>query len=207
MTIQMLQRLPMYLNYLKTLQGSKVENISATAIGESLGLNDVQVRKDLALVSSNGRPKIGYPIHKLIYDIEKYLGYHNTDSAIIVGAGNLGKALMAYKGFDQYGLKIEAAFDKDESLWGDSIDDKKIFSMSKLKDLCKRMKINIGIITVGKESAQEVCDQLIESDIQAIWNFAPVHLKVPNGILVQNENMDIALTVLSKHLSQKAENI
>jgi len=203
MTIQTLRRLPIYLNYLKTLPSLGIEYISATAIGQSLELNDVQVRKDLACISSEGRPKVGYPVLKLINDIEKYLGYQNADSAIVVGAGNLGKALMSYKCFEQYGLKIEAAFDCDKSLWGKSVQGKLIFPMDKMRDLCNRMKINIGIITVNKESAQEVCNQLIDCGIQAIWNFAPVHLKVPDNIIVQNENMDVSLSILSKHLSEK----
>jgi len=200
---QTLQRLPFYLGYLKNLDKDKVENISATTIAEALNLNQVQVRKDLASVCSLGRPKVGYATQELIYEIEHFLGYDNAESAVIVGAGKLGKALLSYRGFEEYGLNIVAAFDMDERVVGTEESGKNIFPMNKLKNLCERMKIHIGIITVPAEYAQEVCDALVESGILAIWNFAPVHLTVPEHILVQNENMASSLAVLSKHLSQK----
>ena len=200
---QTLLRLPFYLGYLKTLDKEKVETISATTIAEVLNLNQVQVRKDLASVCSLGRPKVGYVTQELILEIEHFLGYDNAESAVIVGAGKLGKALLGYRGFEEYGLNIVAAFDADEQVVGTEENGKKIFPMSKLKNLCERMKIHIGIITVPSEYAQRVCDTLVDSGILAIWNFAPVHLTVPEHILVQNENMASSLAVLSKHLSQK----
>lgn len=194
---QTLKRLPIYLNYLKSYAQSGAENISATFIADSLGLNHVQVRKDLASVSSGGRPKTGYVTVDLMADIERFLGYDNTDSAVIVGYGKLGRALMSYEGFENYGLDIVAAFDKDEKVL-----EEKVFPISKLQDLCRRLKVRIGIITVPASAAQGVCNLLVESGILAIWNFAPVHLQVPEGILVQNENMASSLAVLSKHLSE-----
>lgn len=200
---QTLQRLPLYLSFLKSLPNDSVANISATTIAASLHLNDVQVRKDLASVSSGGRPKVGYITEKLIRDIDHYLGYDNAQSAVIVGTGNLGRALLSYKGFSEYGLDIVLAFDKEESIIGTTISGKPVFSTDKLKDLCTRMKIRIGIITVPEQEAQDVCDALIESGILAILNFAHVHLKVPKNVLVQNENMASSLAVLSKHLKEK----
>ncbi len=200
---QTLQRLPFYLGYLKTLDKETVETISATTIAEALSLNHVQVRKDLASVCSLGRPKIGYVTQELIGEIEHFLGYDNAEMAVIVGAGKLGKALLGYRGFEDYGLNIVAAFDMDERVVGSEENGKQILPMNKLKNLCERMKIHIGIITVPAEHAQSVCDALVDSGILAIWNFAPVHLTVPEHILVQNENMASSLAVLSKHLSQK----
>ena len=200
---QTLQRLPFYLGYLKTLDKVTIETVSATTIAEALNLNQVQVRKDLASVCSLGRPKVGYVTQELICEIEHFLGYDNAESAVIVGAGKLGKALLGYRGFEEYGLNIVAAFDTDEHIIDSDENGKKIFPMSKLKNLCGRMKIHIGIITVPAEYAQSVCDSLVDSGILAIWNFAPVHLTVPEHILVQNENMASSLAVLSKHLSQK----
>ena len=108
-----LKRLPIYLNYLKSMNDAEKPNISATALAGALGMGEVQVRKDLALVSDGGRPKIGYPREQLIDDIEQFLGYDNTTDAILVGAGKLGQALMCYKGFDEYGLNILAGFDRN----------------------------------------------------------------------------------------------
>jgi redox-sensing transcriptional repressor len=200
---QALRRLPMYLNYLKSLPANQSVNISATTIADALRLNDVQVRKDLALVSTGGRPKIGYITKNLIFDIENFLGYDNADSAVLAGAGDLGRALLSYDGFTKYGLNIVAAFDINQDLIGNSFNGKKVLSSDKLKDLCSRMKVRIGIIAVPAERAQEICDLMIESGILAIWNFAPTHLLVPDHILLQNEDMAFSLARLSKHLSEK----
>lgn len=203
---QTLQRLPLYFNYLKTRSKEDISNISAPIIADSLNLNEVQVRKDLALVSNGGRPKTGYKINELIEDIKSFLGYDNVNEAILVGAGHLGKALLSYKGFDEYGLNIVAALDVDETLVGTTVNGKQILSVEKMKDLCKRLNVHIGIITVPPESAQLVCDMLIESGILAIWNFSSTHLSVPKHILVQNENIATSLAVLSKHLAEKISN-
>lgn len=200
---QSLQRLPLYLNYLKSLPKDGVANISATTIAGSLNLNDVQVRKDLASVSTGGRPKIGYITEELISNLEHYLGYDNAESAVIVGAGNFGRALLSYKGFSEYGLDIIVAFDVDEFIIGTTINGKQVLSTDKIKDICSRMKIRLGIITVPENEAQGVCDALIEGGVLAILNFAHVHLNVPDHVLVQNENVASSLAVLSKHLTEK----
>ncbi|MFR1759848.1 MAG: redox-sensing transcriptional repressor Rex, partial [Christensenellaceae bacterium] len=200
---QTLHRIPLYLNYLRSLPEGGSENISATAIAEALGLNDVQVRKDLAQVSSGGRPKIGYVTKRLIADIEEFMGYNDTRSAIVAGAGNLGRALFSYGGFSEYGLELVAAFDVDASLIGTRIAGKPVLSFDRMRDLCQRMKIRIGIITVPADAAQQVCDQMVESGILAIWNFAPVHLNVPEGVLVRYENIACSLAVLAKRLNDK----
>ena len=200
---QTLHRIPLYLNYLRSLPEGGSENISATAIAEALGLNDVQVRKDLAQVSSGGRPKIGYVTKRLIADIEEFMGYNDTRSAIVAGAGNLGRALFSYGGFSEYGLELVAAFDVDASLIGTRIAGKPVLSFDRMRDLCQRMKIRIGIITVPADAAQQVCDQMLESGILAIWNFAPVHLNVPEGVLVRYENIACSLAVLAKRLNDK----
>ncbi|SBW08906.1 Redox-sensing transcriptional repressor rex [uncultured Eubacteriales bacterium] len=199
---QTLLRLPQYLNYLKTLP-SGTEYISATSLAQALSLGDVQVRKDLAAVSDRGRPKVGYETSGLIYDIESFLGYDNADSAVLVGAGNLGRALLSYEGFSTYGLDIVAGFDADRSKQGVTENGKRIFPLSRLGELCQRVKIKLGIIAVPAAAAQSVCDTMIAAGVLAIWNFAPVHLTVPEGILVHNENMAVSLAVLSKHLADK----
>ena len=159
----------------------------------------VQVRKALAMVSDGGRPKIGYLRESLIDDIEQFLGYDNTTDAVLIGAGKLGQALMAYKGFDEYGLNILAAFDVRPKM--EKTDEgKPVYHISQLAHFCRTNKVLMGIITVPAEGAQEVADPLIAGGIKAIWNFAPTHLDVPANILVQNENMATSLAVLSVHL-------
>lgn len=200
---QTLQRLPQYLNFLKSMPRTGAANISATAIAEALGLGDVQVRKDLALVSSGGRPKVGYDADRLIADLERFLGYDDVTSAVIVGAGDLGRALLGYGGFAAYGIELMAAFDRDAALAGQNIHGKPVFPAERLKELCGRMQIRIGIIAVPAEEAQQVCDALVESGVRGIWNFAPVNLSVPENVLVQNEDIAVSLAVLSKRLAQK----
>ncbi len=191
-----LKRLPGYLSYLQSMPENSSVYISATSIANALGMGEVQVRKDLALVSSGGKPKLGYLRENLMEDISQFLGYDNTTDAILVGAGKLGQALLGYSGFEAYGLNILAAFDTDPK----ACDAKSVISMDRLEKFCKSKKVLMGIITVPKEHAQEVCDRLIACGIKAIWNFAPVHLDVPENILVQNENMATSLAVLSMHL-------
>lgn len=199
---QTLQRLPQYLNYLKSLPENTAANISATGIAEALGMNDVQVRKDLAMISDGGRPKIGYVREDLIGDIEAFLGYDDADTAVIAGAGYLGRALLSYGGFADYGLDILAAFDTDENVIGAQVSGKEILDAEKMTRLCRRMNIRIGIITVPAAQAQSACDALVAGGVSAIWNFAPVHLRVPAGVLVRNENMACSLAMLSKHLRE-----
>ena len=194
-----LKRLPGYLSYLQSLPEDSSPYISATALANALGMGDVQVRKDLAMVSDGGRPKIGYLRESLIEDISQFLGYDNTTDAVLIGAGKLGQALCGYSGFSAYGLNILAAFDTKPSA-ETTREGTKIYPMDHLEHFCKANKVLMGIITVPVPYAQEVCDQLIECGVKAIWNFAPTHLDVPDHILVQNENMATSLAVLSMHL-------
>ena len=194
-----LKRLPGYLEYLKNLPDSGSPYISATALANALGMGEVQVRKDLAMVSDGGRPKIGYLRESLIEDIEQFLGYDNTTDAVLIGAGKLGQALMGYKGFEEYGLNILAAFDAKPAA-AHTDEGKPIYPMDQLESFCRAHKVLMGIITVPAEFAQEVCDRLIANGIKAIWCFAPGHLEVPDHILVQHENMATSLAVLSMHL-------
>ncbi len=197
---QALKRLPVYMSYLKSIDLAETEYISSATIASDLDLNDVQVRKDLSAVCrSAGIPKKGFAVRDLINGISDFLGYRNSNDAILIGAGNLGMALMSYRGFDNYGINIVAAFDNREEV----IDNKRIFPLSSIGKKCKALNVKIGIITVPNTSAQEVCDLLVKSGIKAIWNFAPTHLKTPGDILVQNENMASSLALLSHHLREK----
>jgi len=194
-----LKRLPGYLSYLKAIPDSSSPYISATSLANALGMGEVQVRKDLAMVSDGGRPKIGYLRESLIEDISQFLGYDNTTDAILVGAGKLGQALLGYGGFEAYGLNILAAFDAQPAA-EKTEEGKPILPMEQMESFCRNNKVLMGIITVPAEHAQAVCDLLIKCGIKAVWNFAPVHLDVPPHILVQNENMATSLAVLSMHL-------
>ena len=189
-----LGRLPKYLKYLQSIS---LQYISSATIARDLNLGEVQVRKDLNQVSGVGKPKIGYLRKDLIASIEKCLGRENTSNAIIIGAGKLGKALLNYEGFEEYGIKIIAAFDhKAESV----NEQRKIYSIEFLKQFCEENSVQIGVIAVSSSSAQEVCNLLIENNIKAIWNFAPINLEVPKNIIFVQENLALSLAHLNNQL-------
>ena len=194
-----LGRLPSYLEFLRNLPPDKVPYISATAIAKHLGLGEVQVRKDLAAVSGAGKPKLGYVTAELVEKLENCLGCNRLTSAVLVGAGRLGRALLQYDEFEKYGVKISAAFDSNERAI--SLGTKtEILPMNQFEYFCKTQNIKLGIITVGEGSAQAVCDQMVKSGITAIWNFAPCKLNVPASILLQNENLALSLAHLNNQL-------
>lgn len=202
--LKALQRLPMYLQLLKEKRQKGQIYTASSALAAELGLTEIQVRKDLATVSKSGKPKVGYVIVDLIRDIEKALGYDNVHDAVLVGAGKLGRALMDYQGFKEYGLNIVAGFDiKATGLETEA--GKPIYPMDKLEDLCKRLQIHMGIITVPADAAQEVCDQLVNAGIVAIWNFAPAHIWTPDDIYVKSENMASSLAVISNYLKVRMQ--
>ena len=194
-----LGRLPSYLEFLRNLPPDKVPYISATAVAKHLGLGEVQVRKDLAAVSGAGKSKLGYVTAELVEKLENCLGCNRLTSAVLVGAGRLGRALLQYDEFEKYGVKISAAFDSNERAI--SLGTKtEILPMNQFEYFCKTQNIKLGIITVGEGSAQAVCDQMVKTGITAIWNFAPCKLNVPAGILLQNENLALSLAHLNNQL-------
>lgn len=198
---KLLERLPVYLNHLRSLP-EQTENVSATSIALALGLGHVQVRKDLAKVSAEGRRRTGRSREKLIRDIEEYLDYATTTGTILVGAGKLGRALLDYDGFEESGLNVMAGFDLDP--WAEySESGKPIYPMNRLEHFCKHYDVHIGVITVPAENAQQVCDTLVACGITAIWNFAPVHLKVPDYVIVQSENLAVSLTALRAQIKNQ----
>lgn len=195
------QRMPRYLRFLKEKQSEGQEYISSVGIADALLLNAALVKKDLSqAIISEGKPKIGYYIPDLISDIEDFLGYNNTKDAILVGAGKLGQALMEYKGFEQYGLNIIAAFDIREDIIGKEIAGKKILPAEKLQSLVKKLDIKMGILTIPQDSAQQTADVLIKAGIKAIWNFTPAHITTPENVAIKNENMATSLAMLSNQL-------
>jgi redox-sensing transcriptional repressor len=197
-----LRRLPIYYQYLKNLESTGIKVISCTTIGNDLDFDPTQVRKDLSYTGVEGKPKVGYLVADLIREIEEFLGWNKTNAAFLAGAGNLGTALLGYSQFKQHGLSIIGAFDKDESKIGRLIHGKRVMPIDKLPNLALRMGIRLGIITVPPASAQDVADLMVKGGIQAIWNFAPVTLKVPSPVLVRNEELYYSLASLSHALAK-----
>ena len=208
LSIQGVKRLPYYLKYLKELQKNGVLHVPAAAIAESLDIYEVQVRKDLAAISRQpGKPRVGFTVNALIEDMEHFLCYDNPNTAVLVGAGHLGQALMSYSEFERYGLQIVAAFDVSPDLIGKSIHGIEVYPLDQLESICKEKNIEIGIITTPMEHAQGVCDKLVAGGVKAVWNFAHIYLHVPKNVVVQNEDMAVSFALLSNHLANKTGEI
>lgn len=198
-----LARLPHYLDYLKKIKHQGELYASAPKLAKIFKLNEVQVRKDIARISScDGKPKCGFEVAQLVYDIETFLGFHNVSEVILVGAGHLGRALMHYDGFCEYGMKIVAAFDIDETIIENDLETF-VFPLKKMPELIQRLNVQIAILTVPTVNAQTVCDALVSCGIKAILNFAPTHLFVPDDVLVKNENLASSLALLSTQLKER----
>ncbi len=190
-----LGRLPTYLKYLQSLPPHHTE-ISATSIARELSLGEVQVRKDLASVCGNGKPKIGYRVSELTDGIENVLSERAPREAIIVGAGKLGTALLGYSGFSEYGINVQKAFDSNKNKCGQNV-----LPISELRSYCALHQVELGILTVPPAVAQEVADEMVKSGIRAIWCFSSSHLDVPNEVTVQYENLALSLA----HLRNRTE--
>lgn len=191
-------RLPIYLHYLKSVAQDERKTISSAAVAEGLGLGEVQVRKDLALVSGAGKPKIGYRTTELIEHIEAALGVSDRiTEVVVVGAGKLGKALLLYDGFAEFGLRLSAAFDKDEAKLGSIGEAKNIYPISEIGKYCTEHNVRIGAIAVPESEAQNAYETLLSCGVSAVWNFAPVRLISERGVKVRNENLAAALAVLA----------
>jgi redox-sensing transcriptional repressor len=180
-----------------------VRQVSCSTIGRDLNLVPVQVRKDLQYTGIVGKPKTGYSVPELILAIESFLGWNNVNEAFLAGAGNLGTALLGHERFSRFGLQIVAAFDTDPRKIGQWIHGKAVLPLDKLSDLAKRMSIHLGIITAPAEEAQSVADEMVKGGILAIWNFAPVRLKLPAGTIVHNEDLYSSLASLSWKLARR----
>jgi len=198
-----LKRLPQYIHLLKKLKEDGIRQISSNTIANELNLDSIQVRKDLAVTGVVGKPKLGFDLEELYSALLHTLNWDNSTDAFLVGMGSLGSAILGYKTFPEYGLNIIAAFDNDEEKIGQSFAGTEVLSSDKLTDMIKRMHINIGVITVPANEAQKVAQQMIDGGIIAIWNYAPVHLKVPPEIIVVNAQLSQSLGVLTHKLAER----
>ena len=200
-----LKRLPLYHRFLKELQPTGRESVSCTDIGADLGLDPTQVRKDLEAAGITGRPRIGYTILNLIDGIEEFLGWKKANEAFLVGAGSMGSALLGYHKFEDCGLRIIAAFDADPLKSGKTIHGKHVLPLEKLTELAQRMHVLLGIITVPAAGAQAVAEMMVAGGIRAIWNFAPLRLRMPEHIIVHNEDLYCSLASLSQKLARELQ--
>lgn len=189
LTIPTLRRLPLYYNIAKKALDSGEDHISSAFIAEKLGIDATQVRKDIAAIGYTGKPKLGLETKEFTKHLKHFLGFNKERYIILVGAGNLGIALAKYDGFQKYGLKMKALFDNDPHKIGMKIADKEVHAMDKLEQYIKENNIEIAIMTVPERFAQSTADELCNAGIKAIWNFAPVNLDLPEGVISWNQDL------------------
>jgi len=195
-----IRRMPSYLTLLRELSSEGQEYISAPRLAVHLDIDPTQVVKDLAYTGASGRPRVGYIVADLIEILEEFLGFNRKHEAFLVGAGYLGGALIQYQGFREAGMKIVAAFDIDKKKIGTDISGVPVFDLAKFRDLAGRLHITIGIITTPSSSAQQIADLMVGWGIKAIWNFAPIAIKVPSHVIVQNTHIYSNLAVILNKL-------
>lgn len=201
-----LKRLPGYLYYLQRVRETGTINISAPVIGKDLQCDATQVVKDLSYTGIKGKPRVGYNTYELIQALEEFLGFNRVNEAFLIGAGNLGSALMAYQEHQSLGLRIIAAFDTDDNKVGKVIGGIHVLKYDKLFSLISRLNIRIGILTTPNHAAQQVAEDLVTCGVKAIWNFTSASLKVPSEVIVQNTSMGAYAAVLLKRLNEAENN-
>lgn len=199
-SIAVIQRLPKYLRYLQELDNSGVKGISSQELSELTGFTASQIRQDFNNFGGFGQQGFGYNVKTLKENIGNLVGYNLTKNAVIVGAGNLGKTIAKYSGFRDAGLNIIGIFDRNPNNIGLNIDGTEIQDVGKLEKFLENNEIHIGIITVGKDSAQDIANLYIDYGVKGIWNFASIDLDVPDSVKVENVRFTESLLVLSYFL-------
>ena len=191
------RRLSLYLRQLETFKRKDRRTISSRQLGESLGLTDAQVRKDLAYFGQFGHPGIGYRVDELIAQVKRILGTDKEWNVLLVGAGNLGRALSAYKGFNAKGFRLVAIFDADQTKTGRKLGPFVIQPIGELVATVQKLQIRLGMIAVPADNAQEVVDQLVVAGVRGILNFAPTSVIVPPHIAINAVDLSVQLEQLS----------
>lgn len=196
-SLSVIKRLPKYYRYLEAINEKGIVRVSSKELSQITGLTASQIRQDLNHYGCFGQQGYGYNVKELIEELAKIIGVDKDYKMILIGYGNIGHALYKYKGFSELGYEIQAVFDKDVDLINDKFDDLQVKDISTLKEYLEENKIDIGILTIPKAQAQEVCDILCDGGIKGIWNFAPVDLKVKNNVVIENVHLDESLFTLT----------
>lgn len=196
-----LRRLPWYLSNIKLLKERGEHYVSSTQISKDINVDASQIAKDLSYVKISGRTRVGYEIDELIRVLEEFLGFTNMHKAFLFGAGSLGRALLGDSGLHQFGLEIVAAFDVNPRLVGTQVNDIPIFHTKDFPQKMQEYDVNIGVLTVPINIAQQVTDEMIAGGIKAVWNFTPFRIRVPEHIVVQNTSLYAHLAVMFNRLN------
>lgn len=196
-----LRRLPWYLSNVKLLKQRGERYVSSTQISKEINIDASQIAKDLSFVNISGRTRVGYEVDALIEVLEDFLGFTDMHKAFLFGVGSLGGALLQDSGLKQFGLEIVAAFDVNPQIVGTEMNGIPIFHSDDFKKMMKEYDVNIGVLTVPIEIAQQITDTMIDGGIRAVWNFTPFRIRVPEDIVVQNTSLYAHLAVMFNRLN------
>jgi redox-sensing transcriptional repressor len=201
-----LRRLPLYYRCLQDMKstGSALA-VSCADLARTLGLDPTLVRKDIEMTGIIGKPRVGYPLGALASWIENFLGLNRPKAAVLAGTGSLGSALLGYQKFRTHGMQIVAAFDVDSEKIGQRIHGTEVQPLFFLPEFVRNAGIPLGLIATPAGAAQSVADLMVSGGVSAIWNFAPAHIHVPEGIILQNEDLYHSLASLSFKLESRSK--
>lgn len=199
-----LRRLPWYLAYVSLLRQRGVEYVSSTGISRGINVDASQIAKDLSFLDIKGKTRIGYEVKLLEHKLEEFLGFRRRHNAAIVGVGSLGRALMSDSGLANYGLEIVAGFDVSPELIGSSTPQGlPIYDVAELATRARQLDVEIGIVTVPVEYAQEAADEIIAAGMKAIWNFTPYRIMAPDDVVISNTSIYAHLAVMYNRMLSK----
>ncbi len=196
-SMAVIRRLPKYNRCLRDLLDKEIYRISSKELSGILGFTASQIRQDLNNFGGFGQQGYGYNVEELHHEIQKILGLTKDYNAVVIGVGNLGQAIANHTNFEKHGFKILAMFDINPTLIGLQIRGTPVYDMKELAEFINENKIEIGVITTPKEVAQSVAEELVEAGIKGIWNFAPVDLKVPEDVVVEDVHLNESLFIMS----------
>ncbi len=197
------RRLPMYYRYLKELERNGVERISSRELGERMNLTASQIRQDINCFGGFGQQGYGYRICELRWHIGEILGLEREYNVIIIGAGNIGRAVANYDGFSKEGFHIRAIFDISPALFGMDVHGVPVQPMDQLKAWLSHNETDIAVLAVPAPNAQETADRLVEAGIHAIWNFAPVDLQLPESVVSNHVHLSDSLHILTYRMNEE----
>lgn len=202
---KVVSRLSQYRRLLSQLNQQEIKHVFSHRMAEEMGVTATQVRRDLMVLGFSGSPTKGYHVEDLRVKITQFLDGHERQLACICGIGNLGRAVMGY--FSGRGVSVDvcAAFDVDPAKVGRAIVGRRCYHIDELESVCKELKLSVGIISTPADTAQSVAEKMIQADIKGILNFAPVVLKLPSDIYVQNMDVSLALETVAFFASQKRQ--
>ena len=201
-SLAVVKRLPKYYRYLGLIADKGIIRVSSQELSKITGLTASQIRQDLNHFGGFGQQGYGYNVEELKAEIEKIIGIDKSYKAIVVGMGNIGQAIYKYRGFNEdSGFKIVGLFDKDKNIIGRTINGIKVNDVKNISKLLEKEDVDIAVLSVTADAAQEVCDKLVEGNIKGIWNFAPIDLKLPKDVVLENVHLDESLFTLTYYMN------